>query len=386
MKSKDPSGQLTLCLFFILLIWVVLFTSFVQEKVMFWEKENAERQAYLADSVVTLVFTGDVMGHSPMRTAAYNPVTDSFEFSICFRYVEPYLQEADLSFANLEFTLAGKPYTSFPVFSFPDEMLYALNDVGIDVIFTANNHTLDHGRKGVERTIRKLDSLGMPHAGSYVDADNRDTTYPLVLEVKGMRIGFLNMTYGTNGIPVKAPNIINTMDTAEVARDFRRLEDLGVDLKVVYVHWGNEYQLKADYYQRRYAEFLAQQGADLIIGGHPHVPQDADTVYAPDGKPVVTYYSMGNFISNQKDAPTKGGIMIRVQVNRFTHRVIATDYMPYYVHKGTIRGKYQYYIIPTIQYFDRQYDFSLSKSDSAFVQKLQGEIMHRLGNFTLWTE
>ena len=371
---------------FILLIWVMLFSCLTGENLALLDREEREREAYLADSVVTLVFAGDVMGHSPQRNAAYNPKTGTFEFRDCYRYVEPYLQEADLACANMEFTLAGTPYTSFPCFSFPDEMLYTLQDVGFDIIFTANNHVLDHGKKGVGRTIRKLDSIGMPHAGSYVDAASRDTTYPLVMEVKGMRIGFLNMTYGTNGISAKPPTVINMLDTLEVARDFERLSELGVDLKVVYVHWGVEYQLKANREQRDYAKFLVRQGADLIIGGHPHVPQDADTLFTADGRPVVAYYSMGNFISNQKDPDTRGGIMIRAQVNRFTGRVIATDYMPYYVHKGKIHGKYQYYIIPTIPFFDHRYDFSIPQADSLFMLKLHREMTGRLSNFTLWAD
>ena len=380
------SRQLLLCLSFVVLVWVVLFTCLTHEEMALRNCEYKDREAYLADSVVTLVFAGDVMGHSPMRTAAFNPVTGIFEFRECFQFVEPYIQDADLALANLEFTLAGKPYTSFPCFSFPDELLFDLQKVGFDVIFTANNHVVDHGKKGVDRTIRKLDSIGMLHAGSYVDAASRDTTYPLVVEVKGMRIGFLNMTYGTNGISVRPPTVINMMDTLEVARDFKRLEELGVDLKVVYIHWGNEYQLKADRYQRAYARFLARQGADLIIGGHPHVVQDADTVFSPDGKPVVTYYSMGNFISNQKDADAKGGIMIRAKINRFTNKVIATEYMPYYVHKGKIHGKYHYYVIPTVPYINNRYDFSLSKSDSLFVLKLHGDMTKRLSNFNKWAD
>ena len=386
MNTRANSRQLLLRLSFVVLIWVVLFACLTQGEMVLRDRERKEREVYLADSVVTLVFAGDVMGHSPMRNAAFNPATGVFEFRECFQFVEPYIQDADLALANLEFTLAGKPYTSFPIFSFPDEMLFDLQKVGFDVIFTANNHVVDHGKKGVDRTIRKLDSIGMAHAGSYVDAASRDTTYPLVIEVKGMRIGFLNMTYGTNGIGVKPPTVINMMDTVEVARDFRRLEELGVDLKVVYIHWGNEYQLKADRYQRAYARFLARQGADLIIGGHPHVTQDADTVFTPDGRPIVTYYSMGNFISNQKDADARGGIMIRAQVNRFTNRVIATDYMPYYVHKGKIHGKYQYYIIPTFPYINNKYDFSLPKSDSLFVLKLHGDMTGRLSNFNMWTD
>ena len=366
---------------FVAIVWMMCASTLSIGLSMQVKKAAEERKAYLADSVVTILFAGDVMGHSPQWQVAFNSSTGTYDYHPCFRYVEPYLNHVDLACANLEVTLAGPPYTSYPCFSSPDALLFALKDAGFDVLFTANNHVLDHGKSGLERTIMMLDSVEMIHAGSYVDSISRDTTYPLVVDVRGLKVGFLNMTYGTNGLRVKAPNKVNSMDTTEVIRDLNRLQAMDVDLKVVFVHWGNEYQLSADRRQRQYAQLLADHGADLIIGGHPHVSQDADTLYAPDGKPVVTYYSMGNVVSNQRRPNTNGGIMVQVAVNRFTGRVLTTNYIPYYVHKGFIHGLYQFYVVPTIPYINNRYDFRLPYHDSIALVTVHRAMTERLSDF-----
>ena len=264
--KKTMNRQIPLYLSGVMLLWVVLYSTLVQHK---WELGDQARQAeeaWLADSVVTILFAGDVMGHEPQWKAAFDPNTGDYDYHDCFRYVKPYVETADLACANLEVTLAGYPYTSYPCFSSPDALLYALKDVGFDILFTANNHVLDHGQKGLERTVAMLDSVGMLHAGSYADSLSRDTTYPLMVDLKGLSIGFLNVTYGTNGLRTTAPNLVNRMDRNQVSADFEKLESLGAKLKVVFVHWGEEYQLQANRYQRHYAQFLVDQGADLIIG------------------------------------------------------------------------------------------------------------------------
>lgn len=382
MKSKGiVDRQWLLWLSSLMIVWMVLWMTLVSDHAMDLKKEVEAREAYLADSVVTLLFAGDVMGHEPQWRAAYDPATGTYDYHDCFQYVEPYISSADLACANLEVTLAGPPYTSYPTFSSPDELLFALDDAGVDVLFTANNHVLDHGKQGLERTICMLDSVGMLHAGSYVDTLSRDTTYPLVVDVRGLKVGFLNMTYGTNGLKTREPNLVNKLDTAEMLRDFNRLDELGADLKVVFVHWGDEYELHANRYQRYFAQFMVRHGADLIIGGHPHVSQDADTLYAPDGHPVVVYYSMGNFVSNQRRPNTNGGIMIQVAVNRFTGRVISTNYIPYYVHRGYIHGKYQFYVVPTLPFINNRYDFQLPYHDSIALVKVHQAMTERLMDF-----
>ena len=364
-----------------MLLWMAFYVTLVQHEWQLRERERLAEEAWLADSVVTLLFAGDVMGHEPQWKAAFDPLTATYDYHDCFRFVQPFVEQADLACANLEVTLAGPPYTSYPCFSSPDALLFALKDVGFDVLFTANNHVLDHGRAGLERTIRMLDSVGMAHAGSYVDSLGRATGYPLMVDVKGLRIGFLNMTYGTNGIKITEPNLVNTMNCQEVAADFVKLDSLDAMLKVAFVHWGNEYQLESNVHQRRFAGFLVEQGADLVIGGHPHVSQDADTLFDSQGKPVVAYYSLGNFVSNQRKFNTKGGIMVQVQVNRFTGRVIETGYIPYYVFRGIIDGKYQFYVIPTIPYINNRYDFRLPVSDSLDLVRVHHAMMERLSDF-----
>lgn len=382
MRVKKTTNRLIgICLTGVMILWMTLFATLVQHQ---WQQREWERQAeeaWLADSIVTLLFAGDVMGHEPQWKAAYDPATDSYDYHDCFRFVQPYIEQADLACANLEVTLAGPPYTSYPCFSSPDALLFALKDVGFDVLFTANNHVLDHGRQGLERTLLMLDSVGMAHAGSYADSLDRVTGYPLVLDVKGLRVGFLNMTYGTNGIRVPKPNCVNKMDRPQVAADFKKLYSLDAMLKVAFVHWGDEYQLEANRYQRSFAGFMVDQGADLVIGGHPHVTQNADTLFNKDGKPVVAYYSLGNFISNQRGTNTKGGIMVQAAVNRFTGRVIETGYIPYYVFKGVIDGKYQYYVIPTIPYINNRYDFRLPAYDSISLVKVHQALTERLSDF-----
>lgn len=382
MRVKKTTNRLIgICLTGVMILWMTLFATLVQHQ---WQQREWERQAeeaWLADSIVTLLFAGDVMGHEPQWKAAYDPATDTYDYHDCFRFVQPYIEQADLACANLEVTLAGPPYTSYPCFSSPDALLFALKDVGFDVLFTANNHVLDHGRQGLERTLLMLDSVGMAHAGSYADSLDRVTGYPLVLDVKGLRVGFLNMTYGTNGIRVPTPNCVNKMDRPQVAADFKKLQSQDAMLKVAFVHWGDEYQLEANRYQRSFAGFLVDQGADLVIGGHPHVTQNADTLFNKDGKPVVAYYSLGNFISNQRGTNTKGGIMVQAAVNRFTGRVIETGYIPYYVFKGVMNSKYQYYVIPTIPYINNRYDFRLPAYDSISLVKVHQALTERLSDF-----
>lgn len=371
---------------FVLIVWIMLGSVFMLDEAERQEKERWEWEAYRADSLVTLLFAGDVMGHQPQFEVAYDRTTGQYDYSDCFRYVEPYIADVDFACANLEVTLGGAPYSGYPCFSSPDALLFEVQNIGFDLLFTANNHVLDRGKPGVERTIMMLDSVGMPHAGSYVDSVSCDTSYPIIMDVRGLKVGFINATYGTNGIREKAPNVVNRLDTVQMARDLERLDEMGADLKVAVLHWGNEYELKGNKSQLRCAQSLANHGADLIIGGHPHVVQNADTIFNASGEPVVLYYSMGNFISNQKRLETKGGIMVKVTVNRFTGHVVATEYIPYFVYVGAIHGKYQYYVVPCVPYLNGEFDFSLPKYDSTLLHTEYNAITGRLSNFTQSTE
>ncbi|HMR58129.1 MAG TPA: CapA family protein, partial [Cyclobacteriaceae bacterium] len=167
---------------------------------------------------LSLFFAGDIMQHDSNIAAAYNPVTKKYDYSACFEYVAPIIRSADLAIGNLELTLAGAPYKGYPQFSAPDALATELKKSGFDVLVTANNHSLDRRRKGLERTLKVLDSLQIIHTGTFNDSSARAQTYPLIIEKNGFKLSLLNYTYGTNGIPVTKPNIVNLIDTIQIKR------------------------------------------------------------------------------------------------------------------------------------------------------------------------
>ncbi|MBN2765178.1 MAG: CapA family protein [Paludibacteraceae bacterium] len=363
--------------FVLLFTALFLFCSFLQ-------KEHPERELLPNKDNIVIVFAGDIMGHSPQFKAALNPKTGKYNYDDCFVHVKPYIEDADFAVANLEVPLAGAPYSGYPNFSSPDALLDGLKFAGYDVMLTANNHVVDRGKAGLERTLRTIKSRDLLHAGSYQNKQQRDTIYPIILEKDSFRIALLNCTYGTNGIPVAAPNHVNMIDTVDVMKDIARCEELGSDFVILTIHWGNEYQLQASNAQKELARFFVRSGVDLIVGSHPHVVQNME--YIQCGlKNVPVFYSLGNSISNQRKPHTNGGIMLRAEINPIS-KSVKTSYMPVYVHKGVLNGKYQYHLICTIDYIKQPNNYKLAQADSAAIMFFDIETRKRLSNANLWDE
>ncbi len=268
-----------------------------------------------------LVFTGDIMGHGPQIDAAYDSVQKAHDYRGCFRYVEKYLSAADIAVGNLEVTLPGKgPYTGYPMFKSPDALAGALKEAGFDLLVTANNHSNDGQLIGVTHTIDVLRELGLRQTGTFKDAADRNARYPLIWkyekEGRFVKLAVLNFTYGTNGVPDHAPSMVNLIDTAQIRRDVVRAQSYSPDFLLAVVHWGAEYQLDENAEQRKIAQFLADLGVQLIVGMHPHVVQPVKTLRGKGGATVVCAYSLGNFISNQKQPNTDLGLMFEVELSK----------------------------------------------------------------------
>lgn len=265
---------------------------------------------------LSLLFAGDIMGHDSQIASAYDPVTKQYDYHPCFQFVKPYIESVDLAIGNLELTLAGAPYKGYPQFSSPDELAIALKDAGFDVLVTANNHSADRGRKGIERTIQMLDSFKIKHTGTFSEETFRLNEYPLIINRNGFRLALLNYTYGTNGIPVPSPNIVNPIDTAMIRKDLTAAEFQRPDATIIFLHWGLEYQSLPSKHQKELAEFCFKHGADLVIGAHPHVLQPMEW---RKEKNQLIVYSLGNFVSGQRKQFTDGGAMIRVELEKISY-------------------------------------------------------------------
>ncbi len=294
-----------------------------------------------------IVFAGDVMGHDSQINAAYLDSSDSYDYRSCFSYLIPYLEQADIAVANLEVTLAGPPYKGYPRFSSPDALLDGLMAAGFNVLVNANNHALDRGSEGLERTQEVTGRKGMILTGSFLSSDHRERSYPLLLEKNDIMLAMLNYTYGTNGLQADTPNIVNIIDTFKIRRDIEKVKLVEPDFVIASVHWGKEYQREEDDLQRELAEFLFRQGVDVIIGSHPHVIQPVKYAETDTGSRHLVVYSLGNFISNQRDRYRDGGIIFGLELEKTDRtRISRFDYLPVWVHKPVQGDKRNFQLIP----------------------------------------
>ncbi len=313
---------------------------------------------------IKIVFAGDIMGHDSQIAAAKNG--NSYDYDTCFALIQPYLQNADIAVANLEVTLAGPPYKGYPQFSSPDELASAVKKAGFDIMITANNHSLDRRKKGLERTIDVLDEMSIIRTGTFKSPRERKKYYPLIIEKNNFRLALLNYTYGTNGIRVEEPNIVNYIDRDQIAADLQKAKSAEPDYIIVTMHWGLEYQRTENIDQRELAEFLKEKGADAIIGSHPHVVQPVKL--SNDQSLVV--YSLGNFISNQRKRYTDGGILFEMTLEKIENvKISEIKYLPVWVYKPSRPdGGNHFVLIPSNK--DKEYYEKLNMNEADF-QKMK---------------
>lgn len=320
---------------------------------------------------LSLLFIGDIMGHDTQIRSAEKGKTGNWDYNDVFMYVKPLISEADIAIANFEVTLAGPPYKGYPLFSSPAALAHACRNAGIDYLVTANNHAADRGKKGITGTINRLDSLGIPHTGTFVNKAARDSLHPLMITKKGFNIALLNYTYGTNGIKVQEPVIVNMLDRNLVTGDIKKAKNKSADFIILFLHWGIEYDTIPSDTQVEMAEYFFSCGADLIIGSHPHVLQKmiwyrGDTTH--NNKAVI--YSLGNFVSNQRKSKTDGGSMVKIELEKTDAPVTISNagYYLTWVYTPTENNKKRFYILPC-SVFENRPDFFTKSDDYAQMKK-----------------
>ena len=298
-----------------------------------------------AEVKLSLLIAGDLMQHMPQIKAAQQS-DGSYNYDECFAGIKDEVESADVAIANFETTLAGAPYSGFPKFSAPDDFLSGVVGAGFDIMLTANNHCVDTHRKGLERTLAMMDSMGVYHLGTYRNISEREKNYPFLLEKDGLRIVLLNFTYGTNGLPVPEPCYVNLMDTTEIAADLEKVKGMNPDVIIALPHWGIEYQTLPSKAQKDMAKWLLEHGVDHIIGGHPHVAQPIELL---NNKQNLIAWSMGNVVSNQSKPNTYGGYMVRLEFTKNDTLTVLSDhnYSLYWVSRPPDNGyRHQYRILP----------------------------------------
>lgn len=264
-----------------------------------------------------IVFAGDAMQHQSQLDDAHRG-DGRYDYSDCFRDVKAYVDSADYAVVNLETPLAGGRYSGYPCFNAPDEYMEALRETGFDMLLLANNHMLDRRDLGLMTTLEKMRERGVDHTGIYFNAADRDTIVPVIKSINGIKVGFLNYTYGTNGFTVKGEAKIDYIDRKQIAEDVRKAREKGAEIVTVCPHWGDEYVKLAPKRVKAMADYIASLGVDVIIGGHPHViqPMEFRPNPADSTKRTLVVYSLGNFFSGMRTTDTRGGALVSVGLER----------------------------------------------------------------------
>ena len=268
---------------------------------------------------VTIRAVGDVMMHEAQLDAAARP-GEGYDFSAQYADIAPSLMAADYTIANLETTVglySDQPYSGFPMFNAPPELLTALGEAGVDFVTMANNHILDRFYDGMLLTMDNVEAAGLAYGG--VNRSKEEQLEPNIVEVGGVKLGMLCYTDYTNGLekrsdPQARESGVNYIEDADFAAEVQKLREAGADAVIAYMHWGREYRREANDEQRAVTDRLLAAGVDVILGSHPHVVQPAGMreVTLADGTKheALVAYSLGNFNSAMTDEYTDSGIIL----------------------------------------------------------------------------
>ena len=363
--TKKNNKKLLLILFTILFIFFIfILNKFNKNLRTNINTENNSAETTLSnkntkqDTAEPITFTltslGDTLCHNTQYWDAYNSKTDEYDFSYVYEDIKNYTLSSDITIGSLETTFAGKEkgYSNYPTFNTPDSLATALKDIGVDVVSLAGNHALDYGYTGLCRTIDVFNNIGLSHLGTYKTAEDQEKI--LIKDVKGVKIAFINYTYGTNGIPLPSGKVfcVNLIDKDFIKKQINQAKEQNVDMIVACMHWGTEYRTTANSEQKDLANFLFENGVDVILGNHPHVlePMEKKTITLQDGttKDVFVVYALGNFTADQRDEITRDSAILNLTITKNSDSKISIDkvnYVPIYMYKNTNVSTHKFKIL-----------------------------------------
>ena len=346
------------------------------------------------DIHINMSVIGDIMCHNTQYMDAFDATSNTYDFSYVFTDIKQYIEPADIAIGNLETTFAGKEkgYSNFPKFNTPEQLATNLKDLGIDVLSTANNHSMDTNYTGLVSTIHYLNEVGISHVGTNITEENQNKI--LIKDVNGITIAFLAFTYGTNGIPLPDDKnfCVNLIDEELILEQIHLARQKEPDLICVSMHWGTEYQQTPNAEQEDLANLLFKNGVDIILGNHPHVlqPMEKKEITLEDGttKNGFIIYSFGNFMSGQTKTNTRNSVILNIEIMKDGETAKTTlrkvKYIPIYMHKSSTARTKRYKILDiekSIFSYESEIDQSIGESIYLNLKNEFSHIKMTLGDY-----
>ena len=328
------------------------------------KSDNEKENKNLKKTEITITCWGDYMNHiTQIRQAK----ATNYDFTDSFAVIKDIVGKSDLSIVNLETTIANNPsdMSGYPEFATHENVIKALKDTGFDVVSTANNHAYDRRLKGIDRTIDVIEKYGLKRTGTFKE---NESTNPLIVDVKGIKVGFFTYSQMLNGYEKLMLNsgrdtAVNLIDMDKIKKDVDYLKENHADMIMCYMHWGEEYSDYPNSYQKNTFKKLSDMGVDLVIGSHPHTIQKSDVI-ENNGKKSYCVYSLGNLVSDQRESYGQSygveiGVYSDIKIEKIGDKTTVKSFenKPYYVDKYTDDVTTRYVVVPVKQVLDSEINY-----------------------------
>lgn len=326
--------------------------------------EKPKENKNLEKKEITITCWGDYMNHiTQIRQAK----ATNYDFTDSFAVIKDIVGKSDLSIVNLETTIAQdeSDMSGYPEFATHENVIKALKDTGFDVVSTANNHAYDRRLKGIDRTIDTIEKYGLKRTGTFKE---NESTNPLIVDVKGIKVGFFSYSQMLNGYEKLMLNsgrdtAVNLIDMDKIKKDVDYLKKNHADVIMCYMHWGEEYSDYPNEYQKTTFKKLADMGVDLVIGSHPHTIQKSEVI-ENNGKKSYCVYSLGNLVSDQRESygqyyGVEIGVYSDIKIEKIGDKTTVKSFenKPYYVDKYTDSVTTRYVVVPVKQVLNSEINY-----------------------------
>lgn len=320
-----------------------------QSQQIFADIENNIAQANQniseADTIIKMSTVGDILCGEAMLEDAYNEEIKMYDFSNMFKKVSGYINKADIVMGTMETNFAKGEYSSENT---PAEFAKAVKNSGVNLVTICHNHSLDLGVKGLKETKTTLKDLGFDVFGDKLDEENKNAV--LIKNVKDTNIAFLTYTYGVNKNSSKENlKYINIYSEKQVKEDIQYAKQNNAQYICVLIHWGDAISETVTKGQKQIADFLVENGVDMILGAHPSVVQPMEVRKNSEGKNVFIAYSIGTYISTLSDDNAKIELVLNVELRKsgkdgkvYLNKV---DYTPIYVLDNGTKAENRFELI-----------------------------------------
>lgn len=328
------------------------------------KSEKPKENKNLEKKEITITCWGDYMNHiTQIRQAK----ATNYDFTDSFAVIKDIVGKSDLSIVNLETTIAKdtSDMSGYPEFATHENVIKAFKDTGFDVISTANNHAYDRRLKGIDRTIEIIEKYGLKRTGTFKE---NESTNPLIVDVKGIKVGFFSYSEMLNGYEKLMFNsgrdtAVNLIDMDKIKKDVDYLKKNHADVIMCYMHWGEEYSDYPNEYQKTTFKKLSDMGVDLVIGSHPHTIQKSEVI-ENNGKKSYCVYSLGNLVSDQRESygqyyGVEIGVYSDIKIEKIGDKTTVKSFenKPYYVDKYTDSVTTRYVVVPVKQVLNSEINY-----------------------------